>query len=207
MNIDFKQIKVLAAQVPDIMSKGQQIINAAQNVLNSFHGTDNQDKMIDHISEQEISDKPVAPNTIAPLYREISDNEMVLSGVSAIKVPGDVVALIGEMNRQANETIRYCEEQKTVRTEIRVKADVEIRKIDAMADMVRDYLKRSFDERAEIFDEYFSILDEALECGNNILVAQTLQSINSLAASSPFKALADIDKVSNMLAEGGEWDI
>lgn len=49
--------------------------------------------------------------------------------------------------------------------------------------------------------------DRALESGDNTLVAQTLQSINSLAASSPFKDLADLGKVSTMLAEGGEWDI
>ncbi len=76
-----------------------------------------------------------------------------------------------------------------------------------MADMVRDYLKRSFDERAGLFDGYFTVLDKALEKGDNTLVAQTLQSINSLAASSPFKDLADINKVAALLTEGGEWDI
>ena len=115
--------------------------------------------------------------------------------------------MIGKMARQANETMRFCEEQKTIRAEIRANATVEITKINAMADMVRDYLKRSFDERAGLFDNYFSVLDKALGNGDNTLVAQTLQSINSLAASSPFKDLADIGKVSTMLAEGGEWDI
>ena len=115
--------------------------------------------------------------------------------------------MIGEMARQANETMRFCEEQKTIRAEIRANAAVEITKINAMADMVRDYLKRSFDERAGLFDNYFSVLDKALESGDNTLAVQTLQSINSLAASSPFKDLADIGKVSTMLAEGSEWDI
>ncbi|MDE5785282.1 MAG: hypothetical protein K2H98_01995, partial [Duncaniella sp.] len=82
-----------------------------------------------------------------------------------------------------------------------------IRKIDARADMVRDYLNRSFDERAGLFDSYFSVLDKALEKGDNTLVVQTLQSINSLAVSSPFKDLADINKVTAMLENNEEWDI
>ena len=140
-------------------------------------------------------------------YNESESLELAIAGVGYLKVPGDVTAMIGEMARQANETMRFCEEQKTIRTEIRANAAVEITKITAMADMVRDYLKQSFDERAGLFDNYFSVLDKALENGDNTLVAQTLQSINSLAASSPFKDLADIGKVSTMLAEGSEWDI
>ena len=38
-------------------------------------------------------------------------------------------------------------------------------------------------------------------------LAATLQSINSLAASSPFKDLNDIGKVTQNLSMGGEWDI
>lgn len=39
------------------------------------------------------------------------------------------------------------------------------------------------------------------------LMASTLQSINSLAASSPFKDLNDLGKVKQCLSQGGEWDI
>ena len=213
MKFDFKKIQELASQVPDIISKGQQVIGTVQTVVESFSSKDSTPTTVlsaesktqpaDNEEEGVLQDDEVMGSE----YKESESLELAITGVGYLKVPGDVTAMIGEMARQANETMRFCEEQKTIRTEIRANAAVEITKINAMADMVRDYLKRSFDERAGLFDNYFSVLDKALENGDNTLVAQTLQSINSLAASSPFKDLADIDKVSTMLAEGGEWNI
>ena len=213
MKFDFKKIQELASQVPDIISKGQQVIGTVQTVVESFSSKDStpttalsaESKTLPANNEEE--DILQEDEVMESEYKESESLELAITGVGYLKVPGDVTAMIGEMARQANETMRFCEEQKTIRTEIRANAAVEITKINAMADMVRDYLKRSFDERAGLFDNYFLVLDKALENGDNTLVAQTLQSINSLAASSPFKDLADLGKVSTMLAEGGEWDI
>ena len=213
MKFDFKKIQELASQVPDIISKGQQVIGTVQTVVETFRAKDTTPKTVlsaesktqpvDKKEEDILQEDEVMESE----YNESESLELAITGVGYLKVPGDVTAMIGEMARQANETMRFCEEQKTIRAEIRANATVEITKINAMADMVRDYLKRSFDERAGLFDNYFSVLDKALESGDNTLVAQTLQSINSLATSSPFKDLADLGKVSTMLAEGGEWDI
>ncbi len=196
----------------DIISKGQQVIGTVQTVAETFRVKDSipkpalsaESKIHSADTEEGVLQED---EIIESEYNESESLEFAIAGVGYLKVPGDVTAMIGEMARQANETMRFCEEQKTIRTEIRANAAVEITKINAMADMVRDYLKRSFDERARLFDNYFSVLDKALESGDNTLVAQTLQSINSLAASGPFKDLADLGKVSTMLAEGGEWDI
>ena len=212
MKLDFKKIQELASQVPDIISKGQQVIGTVQTVVETFRSKDTTPTALSAESKTQPADKEEEDilqedEVMGSEYKESESLELAITGVGYLKVPGDVTAMIGEMARQANETMRFCEEQKTIRTEIRANAAVEITKINAMADMVRDYLKRSFDERAGLFDNYFSVLDKALENGDNTLVAQTLQSINSLAASSPFKDLADIDKVSTMLAEGGEWNI
>ena len=212
MKFDFKKIQELASQVPDIISKGQQVIGTVQTVVETFRSKDTTPTALSAESKTQPADNEEEgvlqdDEVMGSEYKESESLELAITGVGYLKVPGDVTAMIGEMARQANETMRFCEEQKTIRTEIRANAAVEITKINAMADMVRDYLKRSFDERAGLFDNYFSVLDKALENGDNTLVAQTLQSINSLAASSPFKDLADIDKVSTMLAEGGEWNI
>ncbi|MDE5791702.1 MAG: hypothetical protein K2H96_10805 [Muribaculaceae bacterium] len=212
MKFDFKKIQELASQVPDIISKGQQVIGSMQTVVKTFRTKDTapNSALLAELKPQsadkgegELKEEGV----IESEYKKSESLEFAVAGMGYLRVPGDVTAMIGEMARQANETMRFCEEQKTIRAEIRANADVEISKINAMADMVRDYLKRSFDERAGLFDNYFSVLDKALESGDNTLVAQTLQSINSLAASSPFKDLADINKVSALLSEGGEWDI
>ena len=213
MKFDFKKIQELASQVPDIISKGQQVIGTVQTVVETIRAKDTTPKTVlsaeskTRPADKEDEDILQEDEIMESEYKESESLELAIAGVRYLKVPGDVTAMIGEMARQANETMRFCEEQKTIRAEIRANATVEITKINAMADMVRDYLKRSFDERAGLFDNYFSVLDKALESGDNTLVAQTLQSINSLAASSPFKDLADIGEVSTMLAEGSEWDI
>ena len=213
MKFDFKKIQELASQVPDIISKGQQVIGTVQTVVETIRAKETTPKTAlsaeskTQPADKEEEDILQEDEIMESEYKESESLELAIAGVGYLKVPGDVTAMIGEMARQANETMRFCEEQKTIRAEIRANATVEITKINAMADMVRDYLKRSFDERAGLFDNYFSVLDKALESGDNTLVAQTLQSINSLAASSPFKDLADLGKVSTMLAEGGEWDI
>lgn len=199
MKIDLKQIRNVARQLPELFSKGQQavsIVNSMAGIINTSKSA-NTDTSVEPVEEIELVNQ-----------EESASNDIDLVQVaSTLVTPLDVTTAIKEMVQQANETIRFCEEQETARTEIRAKAAVEISKINAMADMVRDYLKRSFDERSGLFDNYFSVLDKALAKGDNTLVAQTVQSINSLAASSPFKDLADINKVTSILSEGGEWDI
>lgn len=213
MKFDLNQLKDIASQVPDLLSKGQQVMTVAQSILEPFQksdkGQDTQKKSkrktppAEGLMEVTSPEKPKQssktqssdkPNDIAQLAQSLS-------------TPLAVAETLNQLIKQAGETMRFCDQQETIRTQIRSKTEVEIRKIDAMADMVRDYLNRSFDERAELFDNYFSVLDKALVNGDNTLAAQTLQSINSLAASSPFKDLADINKVTDILIEGGEWDI
>ena len=215
MKFDFKQIQKLASQVPDIISKSQDVIRTIQKVVEKTDRTKYTPEIRTLLAELKTQSADRKEGVLQEVQDEVMESEcqesenleLAIAGVGYLKVPGDVTAMIGEMTRQANETMRFCEEQKTIRAEIRANAAVEITKINAMADMVRDYLKRSFDERAGLFDNYFSVLDKALENGDNMLVAQTILSINSLAASSPFKDLADLNKVSTMLSGGGEWDI
>lgn len=205
MKIDLKQIQNLTSQIPDIISKGQQAVGVINSIVdivtprNKINKSTDGSPSVESIDEEEIE--------VVSQEETSSENIDLVSAALTLNTPVAVATTIKDMVQQANETIRYCEEQETVRTEIRARASVEISKINAMADMVRDYLKRSFDERAGLFDNYFTVLDKALEKGDNTLVAKTLQSINSLAASSPFKDLADINKVSTMLSKGGEWDI
>lgn len=205
MKIDFKQIQSLASQIPDIISKGEKAVGVVNPIVEKVHPQNKVNKstddnhLIEPIDEEEIE--------VVNQEKTSSENNHLEKFAFTLNTPVAVATTINEMLQQANETMQFCEEQETARAEMRTKARVEISKINAMADMVRDYLKRSFDERAGLFDGYFKVLDNALEKGDNALVAQTLQSVNSLAASSPFKDIADINKVSTLLSEGGEWNI
>ena len=72
---------------------------------------------------------------------------------------------------------------------------------------MKDYLDKTFDERSAIFAEQFKALDKAMNADNTEAIGMVLNSINSLAAQSPFKALADINQVQQNLTDGAEWDI
>lgn len=199
MKFNLKNLSNIASSLPDILAKGKQAVETVQTISSSLKKGE----------EKKTEQLPVETAEIktAEVVEEQDDKAIVKENLEMLCSGPDVVSAISRMVEQANETIQFCAQQETLRTEIRANAAVEIEKINATANLIRDYLNRSFDERAGLFDNYFTIVDKALETGDNTLLAQTLQSINSLASSSPFKDLADINKVSSMLSEGGEWDI
>ncbi len=122
--------------------------------------------------------------------------------------PASVMAAIGTLGEVANDTVKYVEEQETKREEVRAQRDVAIAQINATTQCIKDYLDKTFDERSSIFAKQFEAVDEALRTGNTDMLAMTLQSINALAAQSPFKNLADIGQVKQALTDGNaEWDI
>lgn len=124
------------------------------------------------------------------------------------KNPQEVMAAIATLTQVSNETIKYVAEQETKREEIRAERDVAIERIHAMSDNIKLYLEKTFDERSAIFAKQFECVDAALRTGNNEMLAMSLNSINSLAASSPFKNLADINQVQQALGDSStEWDI
>jgi hypothetical protein len=124
------------------------------------------------------------------------------------KNPEEVMEALSTLAQVSNETVKYVAEQETKREEIRAERDVAIARIHAMSDNIKLYLEKTFDERSAIFAKQFECVDAALREGNTEMLAMTLNSINSLAASSPFKNLADINQVQQALSDGGtEWDI
>ena len=199
MKFNLKNLSNIASSLPDILSKGKQAVETVETISSSLKKEE----------EKKTEQLPVETAEIetAEVVEDQDDKAIVKENLEMLCSGPDVVTAISRMVEQANETIKFCEQQETIRTDIRANAAVEIKKINTTANLIRDYLNRSFDERAGLFDNYFTIVDKALETGDNTLLAQTLQSINSLASSSPFKDLADINKVSSMLSEGGEWDI
>ena len=122
--------------------------------------------------------------------------------------PTEVVAALSVLAQAAQETTKYVLEQEVKREEIRAKKEVAIHQINAISEGVKLYLEKTFDERSAIFSKQFECIDEALKKGDNELLAITLNNINSLATSSPFKNLADINSIQHALGNGDtEWDI
>ena len=131
--------------------------------------------------------------------------ETILSG--NLSNPEQCMAALNEIYSVADETIRYCEEQETKRETIRAERDVAIAKIKEMGELVKVYLEKTYDERLAVFTKQFEAIDVAIETGNVEMLAVTLNSMNELASSSPFKNLADISSVQQGLIEQSEWDI
>ena len=83
-----------------------------------------------------------------------------------------------------------------------------IHQINAQRDIPMTYLEHSFDERRENFQQFFEILDRAIDKGDTANVAATLSSIVELAQSSPFKDIASVQAVRNVLADqNSEYEI
>ena len=124
------------------------------------------------------------------------------------KSPEDVERALRILGEVAQDTIKYAEEQETKREEIRAMRDTAIAQINAMKECVQTYLEKTFDERSAIFAKQFEVVDSALLSGDNEMLASGLNSINALAASSPFKNLADVTVVQKSLTSSDtEWDI
>ena len=122
--------------------------------------------------------------------------------------PQEVCKALETLASVVVDTIKYSEEQETKREEIRARRDVAIAQVSAMRDAVQTYLEKSFDERSILFAKQFECVDAALKAGDNDMLAISLNNINALAASSPFKALADINHVQKALTSSEtEWDI
>ena len=146
--------------------------------------------------------------------QEFVDNLSNEIGTALIKAksggkfgPAQMVEMTNLFINKSAEVAKFCEVQKTKRAQIRAQAEVAIHQIDAIRDVLKDYLERSFDERRRIFDKEFEVVDKCLANGDTQALAVTLNSITALAQSSPFKALADLGAVRNTLANKGTFDI
>ncbi len=91
--------------------------------------------------------------------------------------------------------LKIAEQEKTKRREIEAWEKETIAKINAQRELVIGYLDRSFDERGKTFLALFTVVDRAMESGNNEQLAHALNSITELAKSSPFKDLANLGSV------------
>ena len=157
----------------------------------------------------------VSPTTCVPTVKENmteEEEEQFINDVyNAVQLDFSSPQAVAESFRRfakvTQEVAKFAEMQETKRTQIRMDAEVAIKKVEAMRDTLKEYLDKSFDERSAIFAKQFEVVDKALATGDNAMLSMGLTSINELAASSPFKALADINSVQQMLTDDSEFDL
>ena len=165
-------------------------------------------------SGEEVVTEPEEITDIPTVKEEMTDEEdeqFVNDVFGAMKMdfssPEAAKDSFDKFVKVAGEVAKFSELQETKRTQIRADAEVAIKKVEAMRDVLKQYLEKSFDERSAIFMKQFEVVDQALAKGDNTMLSAGLTAINELAASSPFKALADINSVQQMLTDDSEFDL
>lgn len=105
------------------------------------------------------------------------------------------VQCVQELVTAYSECQLIIAEEKTKQRQIEAWEKTEIAKINALRDSLITYLDRSFDERADDFKNLLAIADQVMVSNDNEKLVLALNSITSLAKSSPFSQLADINYV------------
>ncbi len=108
---------------------------------------------------------------------------------------------VGSLMTMSHEVMKFTEVQKTKRTQINADKEVVLAHIEATSRLLADYLQKTHDERSSVFQKQFEVIDHALKSGDIQELALTLNAMNDLAKSSPFKNLADVGQVQNMLQD------
>lgn len=93
------------------------------------------------------------------------------------------------LGKTVMETSKFCQVQDSKRAQINAERDAYIAQIDAQKELILEYLERSFDERKVNFEHFFNRLDRAMAKNDTQQMGLILDSINQLAATSPFKVL------------------
>ncbi len=126
---------------------------------------------------------------------------------NAIQSPREVVDVVLGLVMMAGEVRKFEEAQVTKRVGIAAERDIAIANVKAQQELLKNYLNKSFDERAENFKSLFVVVDDALESDNMTALAMGLESVVKLAVSSPFKDLHTIQETAAALADPDhEWD-
>lgn len=178
-----------------VFNKGMQLVEISKSVLPQSNDVS------DASPENEQADTPDGI--------DMSDHaQSAIITPVALSSSADAVSALALMGTEIAKAVQACQVEETKRVEIRSRMEVEVTRINAISHLLSDYLNKTFDERAELFDNYFAVLDKAITSGDSDLMAATLGSINSLAAQSPFKNLADLSAVQQQLGQSDTlWDI
>jgi hypothetical protein len=134
-------------------------------------------------------------------------NQGINSGAQRLQGMVNPMNTLNELAALYKEASIIIETEKTKRAQIVAEKETKIEMIRAQRDFFMDYLKKTFDERATNFNKLFEVIDDALENDNIQQLALGLDSLNKLAAESPFKLIADVNALGEALDKKIEFDI
>lgn len=202
------EIKTKAKKIVDdgIKSFQDAAINKADNFMNSKNNTKDitSSSSNNHVQKNKEQVEVKAENDF--------DNQVRKDLVGTVKSiaagnPAEAAQVLKRFIEVAGDVAKFTEQQKTVRKDIEAKRDSDIARIQAQKEIIMIYLENSFDERKENFSKLFQVIDHAIANNNMQQLAMGLDSINQLAASSPFKALATLESTKEAINDKNHiWD-
>ena len=202
------EIKTKAKKIVDdgIKSFQDAAINKADNFMNSKNNTKDitSSSSNNHVQKNKEQVEVKAENDF--------DNQVRKDLVGTVKSiaagnPAEAAQVLKRFIEVAGDVAKFTEQQKTVRKDIEAKRDSDSARIQAQKEIIMIYLEKSFDERKENFSKLFQVIDHAIANNNMQQLAMGLDSINQLAASSPFKALATLESTKEAINDKNHiWD-
>ena len=178
-------------------------ISIAQNFLDSSQLEKQTTLHGEQVIEPEIVDESEYEDGDA----FVSNLQKDLASSGTKITPEQMLNFVTSLTKQIGRVYKFCEVQETKRVNINAQRDVLIKNIESRKEIIMKYLDRSFDERKENFAKFFALVDRAVDANNNEQLALALQSINLLAAESPFKALRSVEETKKALEDKNhEWD-
>lgn len=202
------EIKTTAKKIVDdgIKSFQDAAINKAENFMNSKNNIKDitSSSSNNHVQKNKEQVEVKAENDF--------DNQVRKDLVGTVKSiaagnPAEAAQVLKRFIEVAGDVAKFTEQQKTVRKDIEAKRDSDIARIQAQKEIIMIYLEKSFDERKENFSKLFQVIDHAIANNNMQQLAMGLDSINQLAASSPFKALATLESTKEAINDKNHiWD-
>lgn len=98
--------------------------------------------------------------------------------------------------------MKVKEEEETKRVQIVEEARVEIEKIRQQAHVLNHIFEKTFDERREMLQSFFKVLDYGIQQSNPDIINYALSSICLLVKESPVKMLGNLSDLVDRNSDG-----
>jgi hypothetical protein len=137
------------------------------------------------------------------------EGELLPPRKPGVSIPGaEALAALNNVVEAAREYLRLREEHTTRRANIDAYKVLETERIRAAENVLNNYFKQVFDERAKNFSDLLQRLDKAAHDGNDHMVTETLGAMVEIAQKSPLADLADLGQIRKALDDPDHvWEL
>jgi len=108
---------------------------------------------------------------------------------------------IGGVLSAVTEYAKTLEREKTNRANVERKRKIAITVIRSERNVIIKYLKQRFGERETLYDQYFKLIETALQLNNEEILRLALESIQSIYQDSPGNGIEEFKQQFDSMSE------